>query len=101
MRCSTKSKLLADLALRHSVPTIYQYQEFADAGGLISYGGNNKESHLWAGIYAGRILRGAEPADLPVQQSTKVEMIINLKTAKALGISVPLSLLGRADQIIE
>lgn len=96
-----RSKLLAELALRHAVPTIYQYQEFADAGGLLSYGGNIRESYLWAGIYAGRILKGAKPADLPVQQTTKVEMIINLKTAKAIGITVPLSLLGRADQIIE
>jgi putative ABC transport system substrate-binding protein len=98
---NTKSKLLADLSLRHAVPTIYQYQEFADAGGLLSYGGNIRESYHWAGVYAGRILKGTKPADLPVQQSTKVEMIINLKTAKALGIDVPLSLLGRADQVIE
>lgn len=96
-----KSKLLAEYSLRHAVPAIYQYQEFADAGGLVSYGGNIKESYRWAGIYAGRILKGAKPSDLPVQQSTTVEMIINLKTAKAIGITVPLSLLGRADQIIE
>ncbi len=85
----------------HKVPTIYEYTEFTDAGGLMSYGGNIKESYRWAGIYAGRILKGAKPADLPVQQSTTVELIVNLKTAKALGITVPLSLLGRADKIIE
>ncbi len=96
-----KSQLLAELSLRYSVPAIYQYNEFANAGGLMSYGGSIKESYRWAGTYAGRILKGAKPADLPVQQSTTVELIVNLKTAKALGITVPLSLLGRADQIIE
>jgi len=96
-----KSKLLAELSLRYSVPAIYQYNEFANAGGLMSYGGSIKESYRWAGIYAGRILKGAKPADLPVQQSTTVELIVNLRTAKALGITVPISLLGRADQIIE
>ena len=88
-------------SLRNKVPTIYEYTEFTDAGGLMSYGGDIKESYRWAGIYAGRILKGAKPADLPVQQSTTVELIVNLKTAKALGITVPLSLLGRADKIIE
>jgi putative ABC transport system substrate-binding protein len=92
--------LLAEASLRHKVPTIYEYTEFTDAGGLMSYGGNIKESYRWAGIYVGRILKGAKPADLPVQQSTTVELIVNLKTAKALGVTVPLSLLGRADQII-
>jgi putative ABC transport system substrate-binding protein len=96
-----KSRLLAELSQRHAVPAIYQYEEFASAGGLMSYGGSIKESYRWAGIYAGRILKGARPADLPVQQSTKVELIVNLKAAKALGVTVPLSLLGRADQIIE
>ena len=81
------------------MPAIYQYNEFATAGGLISYGGSIKESYRWAGIYTGRVLKGAKPADLPVQQSTKVELIVNLKTAKTLGVTVPLSLLGRADQI--
>jgi putative ABC transport system substrate-binding protein len=98
---NANSKLLAELSLRHNVPTIYEYTEFTDAGGLMSYGGNIKESYRWAGIYAGRILKGAKPADLPVQQSTTVELIVNLKAAKALGIAVPLSLLGRADKIIE
>ncbi|HEY2247730.1 MAG TPA: ABC transporter substrate-binding protein [Bradyrhizobium sp.] len=98
---NANSKLLAEASLRHKVPTIYEYTEFTDAGGLMSYGGNIKESYRWAGIYTGRILKGARPADLPVQQSTTVELIVNLKTAKALGITVPLSLLGRADKIIE
>jgi putative ABC transport system substrate-binding protein len=96
-----KSKLLAELSLRYAVPAIYQYAEFTDAGGLISYGGSIRESYRWAGVYAGRILKGVKPADLPVQQSIKVELIVNLKTAKALGVTVPLSLLGRADQVIE
>jgi putative tryptophan/tyrosine transport system substrate-binding protein len=94
---NSKSKLLAELALRYAVPAIYQYIEFADAGGLLSYGGSIKESYRWAGIYTGRILKG----ERPVQQSTTVELIVNLKTAKALGISVPLPLLGRADKVIE
>lgn len=98
---NSKSQLLAELSLRYALPTIYQYNEFADAGGLLSYGGSIKESYRWAGIYVGRILRGERPGDLPVQQSTTVELIVNLKTAKALGISVPLSLLGRADKVIE
>jgi len=98
---NANSRLLAEATLQHAVPTIYEYTEFTDAGGLMSYGGNINESYRWAGIYAGRILKGAKPADLPVQQSTTVELIVNLKTAKALGITVPLSLLGRADKIIE
>jgi putative ABC transport system substrate-binding protein len=98
---NSKSQLLAELSLRYNVPAIYQYGEFTDAGGLISYGGSIKESYRWAGVYAGRILKGVKPADLPVQQSIKVELIVNLKTAKALGVTVPLALLGRADQVIE
>lgn len=95
------ASLLAEATLRHNVPTIYEYTEFTEAGGLMSYSGDIKESYRWAGIYAGRILKGAKPGDLPVQQSTTVQLIVNLKAAKALGITVPLSLLGRADKIIE
>jgi putative ABC transport system substrate-binding protein len=83
------------------VPTIYQNREFVAAGGLLSYGTNIADSYRQGGIYTGRILKGEKPGNLPVQQSTKVEMIINLKVAKALGITVPLSLLGRADEVIE
>ncbi|MFI5091452.1 MAG: ABC transporter substrate-binding protein [Terriglobales bacterium] len=98
---NTKIEQLAVLSLRHAVPAIFQYREFAAAGGLISYGSDETEYYRLIGIYAGRILKGEKPAELPVVQSTKVEMILNLKTAKALGITVPLPLLGRADEVIE
>jgi putative ABC transport system substrate-binding protein len=98
---NSRAERLAALTIRHSVPAIYQLGEFTAAGGLMSYGGSNIDSYRLAGGYTGRILKGEKPADLPVQQSTKVELIINLKTAKALGLTVALSLLGRADQVIE
>lgn len=98
---NSRSKLLADLCQRYRIPSIFEHNEFTDAGGLMSYSGNIRESYRWAGIYAGRILRGEKAADLPVQQSTTVELIVNLKAAKALGVTVPLTLLGRADKIVE
>jgi putative tryptophan/tyrosine transport system substrate-binding protein len=98
---TARSRQLAALALRHAVPTIYQNREFAAAGGLVSYGGQTSDAYRLTGVYAGRILKGEKPADLPVQQVTKVELYINLKTAKALGITVPLPLSGRADELIE
>jgi putative ABC transport system substrate-binding protein len=96
-----RSEQLAALAIHYAVPAIYQYRLFAAAGGLLSYGSDETEYYRLLGIFAGKILKGEKPAELPVQQSTKVELIINLKTAKALGITVPLSLLGRADEVIE
>jgi putative ABC transport system substrate-binding protein len=92
---------LAALTVRHAVPAIYQRREFAASGGLMSYGSNIADTHRLAGALTGRILKGDKPTDLPVQQATKVELYINLKAAKALGLTVPLSLLGRADEVIE
>jgi len=98
---NTRSEQIAALSLRYKTPSIYQYRKFAAAGGLVSYGSDETESYRLVGIYAGRILKGDKPGDLPVQQAVKVELIVNLKTAKTLGITVPLSLLGRADEVIE
>jgi putative ABC transport system substrate-binding protein len=95
------SDKLARMALQHALPAIFQGGTFAAAGGMMDYGGDFAEANRLAGVYTGRILKGEKPADLPVQQATKVQLVINLKTAKALGITVPLSLLGRADEVIE
>jgi len=98
---TARSDRLAMLALRHAVPAISSNLEFAAAGGLISYGSNVNDANRLAGVYTGRILKGEKPSDMPVQQSTKIELAINLKTAKALGLTVPPALLARADEVIE
>jgi putative ABC transport system substrate-binding protein len=98
---TSRSRQLGELTVARRIPTIYEFREFAAAGGLISYGTSLADSYRQVGIYTGRILKGEKPSDLPVQQATKVELILNLKTAKALGITVPISLLGRADEVIE
>jgi putative ABC transport system substrate-binding protein len=98
---NTRSAQIAALTISHTLPTIYQYHEFVAAGGLMSYGGSLSDSHRQVGIYTGRILKGEKPANLPVEQITKVELILDLKTARALALEVPPTLLARADEVIE
>jgi putative ABC transport system substrate-binding protein len=98
---SSRLEQLAALSVRHAVPTVYHFREFAAGGGLIAYGGSLAEAFRGTGVYTGRVLKGEKPANLPVQQVTKVEMYINLKTAKALGLNIPLPLIGRANEVIE
>ena len=98
---NTQKEQLASLSVRHRVPTVHQYREFAVSGGVMSCETDTSDLSRQVGIYAGRILKGEKPADMPVQQATKIELNVNLKTAKALGLEVPPTLLARADEVIE
>jgi putative tryptophan/tyrosine transport system substrate-binding protein len=98
---SGNGERIAQLALRHAVPALFEGREFVAADGLMSYGGSLTDSYRQAGVYAARVLKGEKPGELPVQQGTKVELLLNLKTAKALGITIPPTQIARADEVIE